>query len=106
MITSHETEIDYMNFFNALKTILKLEDQYLDPQWITVDACKASANPIKKNFPNCTLFMCYFHLKYNIRKKKAMVGRYYKRILNHITSLHNSKSNLEFQEKFKLIREK
>ena len=35
-----------------------------------------------------------------------MVGRYYKRILNHITSLLNSKSNLEFQEKFKLIKEK
>ena len=35
-----------------------------------------------------------------------MVGRYYKRISNHITSLHKSKSNLEFQKKFKLIKEK
>ena len=50
--------------------------------------------------------MCYFHLKYNIRKRKLMLGDHYYRVLKHITSLHNSKSKLEFQEKYKLIKEK
>ena len=35
-----------------------------------------------------------------------MLGRYYKQFVNHIKSLHNSKSYFEFQEKFKLIKSK
>ena len=62
MISSQDTEIDYFNFLNELKRISGLEKLNLKPKWITIDACKASANAIKAVFPGCTLVMCYFHL--------------------------------------------
>ena len=102
MITSHETESDYTSFFSSLKEISKLENLELKPKWIAIDACNASANEIKIFFPDCQIVMCYFHLKYNTRKRKSLLGHRYIQVIRHITSLHNTKSKLEFQQKYKL----
>ena len=106
MITSHETESDYTSFFSSLKEISKLENLELKPKWIAIDACNASANEIKIFFPDCQIVMCYFHLKYNTRKRKSLLGHRYIQVIRHITSLHNTKSKLEFQQKYKLISQK
>ena len=45
-------------------------------------------------------------MKYNVRKRKTELGKYYKHVGKHITSLHNTKSNIEFKQKYKLVSDK
>ena len=66
MITSHETEVDYTNFFKALLDITNNLGIRLNPVYIMIDASKSMANAIKLCFPNCIICMCYFHLTYNV----------------------------------------
>ena len=66
MITSHETEEDYLNFFTSFIKITSQLNLKFDPKYIVIDACKALAKAIKKCFPNCKIIMCYFHLTYNV----------------------------------------
>jgi hypothetical protein len=41
--------------------------------------------------------MCWFHLKFNVRKHKHLLRGKYKQVLNHINSLHNTSNELEFR---------
>jgi len=106
MITSHETDADYVNFFESLKDMTKTLNFEFNPRWILIDASKAGAKAIKSCFPNCVICMCYFHLKYNIRKRKSSLGKYYNKIMKHITVLHNCQNPIEFRKKLKLIIDK
>ena len=66
---SHETELDFTHFFTHLSKLAKerknitLADHI---HYICTDACQASANCITKLFPQCTLIMCWFHVKVNL----------------------------------------
>ena len=42
--------------------------------------------------------MCWFHVKYNIRKRNQLLGSKYKTVLDHINSLHNTSNELEFKQ--------
>ena len=58
-----------------------------------IDACQAMANCIKKNYPECSILMCFFHLKPNIRhQKNQQIGRIpkeeYPLVMQEITNLH------------------
>ena len=68
---------------------------------MVIDANQASANSIKKHFPECVIIMCFFHLKSNIRNQKnPIIGRLpkeeYQLVMTEITQLHKSKSKEEF----------
>jgi hypothetical protein len=66
MKTSHETEIDYTNFFKAMVNITKELKLNFEPKYMKIDASKALAKAIKNVFQSCRICMCYFHLKYNV----------------------------------------
>ena len=51
-----ESFITYNKLFSILKNVYKFE-----PKIFTLDFCKASANAIKENYPNCIIIKCYFH---------------------------------------------
>ena len=44
-----------------------LMDIEYDSDYIMQDACPASRSAILEFFPNIVLFMCYFHVKKNIK---------------------------------------
>jgi hypothetical protein len=106
MISSHETDVDYFNFFESLKEITKTLKFELSPKWMLIDASRAAAKAIKKSFPCCIICMCYFHLKYNIRKRRPSLGKYYNQIMKHTTILHNCQDPIQFRKKLKLIIDK
>ena len=54
---------------------------------------------IKINKPGMKIIMCYFHLKYNIRKRRNILGKYYDKISNMISKLHFTANQLEFNLK-------
>ena len=103
MFSSHEQKEDYFKFFTKIKNIAKKCGVNFDPHYMIIDACKAMAYALRKCFPKCTIIMCWFHLKYNIRKKKHWLGSKYKKVLNHINALHNTTNQLEFLELWKKI---
>jgi hypothetical protein len=103
MFSSHEHKNDYLNFFMKIKTVSQKFGVNFDPHYMIIDACKAIGFAIKKYFPKCTIIMCWFHLKYNIRKRKHWLGSKYKKVLRHIDSLHNTTNQLEFLEMWKKI---
>ena len=78
MVTSHEKTGDYIHFFKSLNKIASQlvpgprEDfQFkFEPKNIVSDAAKSIAKAIKRTYPSCVLIMCWFHLKYNLRKHK------------------------------------
>ena len=55
MLKSHETEADFVSFFGFLNRISELEGLNLNPQWMAIDACKASAKAIKKMYQSDVL---------------------------------------------------
>ena len=69
MITSHETSEDYTHFFAEFKKVAKqVLNVDFDPQYIMADAGSSIHNGIKANFPNTTQLMCYFHVRFNLKK--------------------------------------
>ena len=73
MFTSHEEEADFSQFFEKFMESVVIFQLNFKPLFIISDACHAMANAIKTHLPHCTYLMCYFHLKYNIRKHKKMI---------------------------------
>ena len=60
------------------------------------------SNSIKKNFPDCNIIMCYFHMKANIRSRKSSIPKSeYLTILSEISKLHFSISQIEYDELLK-----
>ena len=69
MFTSHEEETDFSEFFVEFLELVKNFDLNFEPRFVISDAyCHAMANAIATHLPSCTYLMCYFHLKYNVRK--------------------------------------
>jgi len=97
MVTSHEKTGDYIHFFKSLNKIASQlvpgprEDfQFkFEPKNIVSDAAKSIAKAIKRTYPSCVLIMCWFHLKYNLRKHKSLLSsKSYPMVLNQVNSLH------------------
>lgn len=73
MITSHETENDFVVFFSAVRELAKDLDIEFDSEFFIQDAQRACYNATKTVFPNSTILMCYFHVKQNITKHKHLM---------------------------------
>ena len=68
-ISSHEQEIDFTHIINSLAELCKQLKIEFSPSAFMQDACPASKNAIKSIFPNAELFMCWFHVFVNIKKR-------------------------------------
>jgi hypothetical protein len=66
MITSHETENDYHHFFSSMIDLCSKLDIILTPKYMVQDADQAMANAVMSSFPECSIIMCYFHVKLNV----------------------------------------
>ena len=73
MLTSHETESDFLHLYNGLLKQAEIMDLDWEPDFSMQDACRASLNAIAKVQPSTVVLMCYFHVMDNIRKKKKLV---------------------------------
>jgi nitrogenase subunit NifH len=73
MFTSHEKEVDFVNFFNSFIEVCKIHDIDFIPKYIVIDACKAMYKAIRKMFPNSVILMCWFHLRMNVKKHKSLI---------------------------------
>ena len=52
-------------------------------------AAKAMAKAIKRTYLSCVLIMCWFHLKYNLRKHKSLLpNKAYLIVCKQINKLH------------------
>ena len=91
-ITSHETNYDYAHFFDSLNSMLfEIYDTNFNPEYIVVDASKAMYNAIKKYHPKCTVLMCWFHVRYNVRKHKSKIPEQkYINVQKQIKCLHKT----------------
>ncbi len=59
------------------------------PKFMVADASSAIVNATKKNFPECVILMCWFHVKLNVRKHKAKIpSNLYRKTLSEINCLH------------------
>ena len=67
MLTSHETQVDFDEFYKGLINLANFFNIEYDPEYIMQDACDASLNAIKNYFPNIFSLMFFFHLKKNIK---------------------------------------
>ena len=64
-------------------------------------------NSIKKNFPECYIIMCYFHLKSNVRRYKSRIpDSEYSNIMAEISSLHMSKNQAEYRNLLEITLER
>jgi hypothetical protein len=66
MITSHETQIDFAHFLKHLADLCERLDICLNPKYLVQDADQAMSNAVKSIFNDCTIIMCYFHVKSNV----------------------------------------
>ncbi len=73
------------------------------PRFLISDASKATAAAIESCLPNTLLLMCYFHVKYNVRKRlKTFVGeKKYESVMADISALHDC---MTFEEYSKLLK--
>ena len=87
MICSHENSKAFIRFFEQLKALCSKLDLPFDPKWFVTDACKATKKAISTVFKDCKTIMCWFHLKYNLRKIKSTIQDY-KQTMKEIDKLH------------------
>ena len=93
MFTSHETKEDFVYFFNALTELALIARVSLNPKFIVQDASRACYNAVAKVYPTVTVLMCWFHLKYNVKKHKSLIpDSLYDSVIKDINSLHYSTS--------------
>ena len=108
MFLSHWCEKDFDYFFISLTELADKLDLSYDFHYIMQDADRASLNSIRKNFPDSTNLMCFFHLMQNVRKHKNLIqnNEYYETVLNEIRELHSSPTEKKFVEKKKKLLKK
>ncbi|RNA36561.1 hypothetical protein BpHYR1_025820 [Brachionus plicatilis] len=74
-ISSHEQEIDYQEFYQGFINLSVLLDTEFDPDYVVQDAWLASFNALSKQFADCKLLMCYFHVIFNCRKEYGKLNK-------------------------------
>ena len=99
MITSHEQEEDFVYFFKSLLEIAVKCNVDLLINYIVQDACRACYNAVEKVFPENKIIMCWFHLKYNVKKRKSLIPEnYYDDVMRDLKLLHMSYSESKYNE--------
>ncbi|RNA19910.1 hypothetical protein BpHYR1_048720 [Brachionus plicatilis] len=67
-LISHERSGDFDLFFGALKNVFNSMGILFSPTYMMMDANDASYIAVEKHFPNCIFLMCFFHVKFNVKK--------------------------------------
>ena len=100
MITSHETENDFTNFFTALKELAIDLDIEFDSRYFMQDAQRSCFNATKTVFPDSTVLMCYFHVSQNISKHKHLMKDQskYNDLKKDIIEIHKSLDMESYQD--------
>jgi transposase-like protein len=100
-LLSHEQEKDFNFVFESLKVAAELIDCELNIEYIMQDACQASLNAAKKNFPDASHLMCWYHVQANIKKKKMKLlpAKLHETIKEDMTYLHYSANKKQFKER-------
>lgn len=75
MYTSHEKVEDFDHFFTSFMNVCNAFNFEFKPKYLVSDAWKATANSIARLLPETIHLMCYFHLKFNIRKRKIFYSK-------------------------------
>lgn len=108
MLTSHETQVDFDEFYKGLINLANFFNIEYDPEYIMQDACDASLNAIKNYFPNIISLMCFFHVKKNIKDnlvKNNLLPKEkrdeLKLDMTNIHMSHNQENYVENLENFK-----
>jgi hypothetical protein len=105
VVTSHETTEDFKNFYEALIDMCKTLKIKYKPVYIMQDACPASKEAILLFFPNVIIFMCYFHVKKNVRDhKKLMPHENFDDLMRFLTKIHYSHNKDEFKKISMLLK--
>jgi hypothetical protein len=84
---------DYVHFFKTFGDIAKDHLKYeFVPEYLMSDASKAINGAALRTYGNKTkLLMCWFHVRYNIRKRMNLVPKQYTKFVNRsIKMIHNS----------------
>ena len=104
MITSHEKTTNYKFFFKSLIAACQRIHVVLKPAYICIDACSAMARSINWMFPDCTILMCWFHLKQNLRKHKQKIPAHlYNQTMDDVNSLHKATCSGSYKVKTSLF---
>jgi len=97
MITSNESEEDFVEFYKSIKELAAELDIEFEPQFIMQDACQASYNAALNVFPNVKVLMCYYHVKAQILKHRDLIAKHkYDELMKDMTDLHYSENVVEF----------
>ena len=106
-LLSHECGLDFEWFFNSLKTLTESLGIVLKPKYLMMDACDASWNAAAKVFPETTILMCYFHVKFNVKKHSKLVPKDALDSVNaDIDSMHKTLTIEHFVQQRDLVMEK
>jgi len=99
MITSNETEEDFIYFYKALKELAEKLNINFEPKYVMQDAQRSSFNAVKEVFPDVKVLMCWYHVKANLKKHRNLIDdEKYDELLADFTFLHYSKSEINFEE--------
>ena len=74
-LLSHEREGDFEWFFRSLISLTDSLGIVLNPKFLMMDACDASWNAASKIFPDTSILMCYFHVKFNVKKHSKLLPK-------------------------------
>ena len=107
MLTSTESEEDFVNFYVGLNDLCKNMNIDYNPRFIMQDHCQASYNAAKTVYPDTNLLMCYFHVKLNMRKRLFHVlGNLYDEFETEVTKLHYSTTEEVYNQRLAIFRKK
>lgn len=95
MLSSHETTEDYVYFFENLNNMCRRLDIEFNPAYIVTDACKAMKKALELVYPNCQTLMCWFHVKFNLKKKKNLISDY-KKTMIQVNELYRCPDETEY----------
>jgi len=99
MITSNETEEDFLYFYRGIKALAEKLDLSFEPKYLLQDAQRSSYNAVKEVFPDVKVLMCWYHVKTNLRKHRNLIDdEKYEELLADFTLLHYAKSETNFEE--------
>ena len=101
MISSHETEADFYNFYRGLTELAESLGLSFNPEFFIQDAQRACYNAIKKLFPRVIILMCYYHVAANLRKHRHLLIKVdrYDELKYDIDIVQQSLSREEYEER-------
>lgn len=106
-LTSHETQIDFENFYNDIIDLCMQLDIEFDPIYLMQNAYVASYNAAKECLPSVQVLMCFYHVIANVRSHKHLIPKnMYDDGLNAVRAIHMSCSEEEWNDSCDKFRKK